>query len=396
MIQITDKSMCCGCSACQAACPKDCIAMREDEEGFLYPSADAGKCVSCSLCEKVCPILHPTPEHSFPQSGYVAQHRQRDILEQSTSGGAFTAVAAWVIRQGGLAFGAAYERHFQVSHCYVESETDLKKFRNSKYVQSRMGDCYRQARRFLEQGRWVCFSGTPCQIEGLSAFLGRQYDRLLLVDVVCHAVPSPLVWRKYLEMRGEYAARADEALFRDKRYGYEYSAMSFRRNGERIYSEGVETDPYLRAFFSDICDRPSCYDCKFKKRYRVSDLTIWDCFSPWRFSKEIDNNRGASRVLAHTNQGHDVLEAMTDCLSLQETPPESLVQGCREMFQSVKLPAGRERFMKDASVLNGSELFEKHFPLTWKTRVEKACRRFLVQTRLYGIAKKMITRLKGR
>ena len=171
MISIDNKEDCCGCWACFSSCPQKCIEMKEDEEGFRYPVVDTEKCIDCHLCEKVCPILHPVDEIESEQKGYIVQHRNNEILRESTSGGAFTAIASWVLSKGGVVFGAAYDDNLIVHHTYVNNFVDLKKFRNSKYTQSEIRTAYIDTKRFLKNGITVLFSGTPCQIEGLSSFL---------------------------------------------------------------------------------------------------------------------------------------------------------------------------------------------------------------------------------
>ena len=173
-----------------------CIQMIPDEEGFLYPVVDTETCIHCGRCEQVCPVSAKREEKSFPQEAYVLQHRDEDVRHESTSGGAFSAIAEWIIGQGGVVFGAAFTDDFTVIHTAVVEKKDLWKFRNSKYVQSDVGRTYEEAAACLSQGRWGCYSGTPCQIEGLAAYLGKPYERLITVDIVCHGVPSPLIWRK--------------------------------------------------------------------------------------------------------------------------------------------------------------------------------------------------------
>lgn len=203
MIKIIDKAKCCGCTACAEKCPKKCIEMKADEEEFLYPVVNEDECVNCGACDRVCPIQNPIEEVEHNQKGYLVQHKNDDVRLESTAGGAFTAIATVVIKKGGVVFGATYDNDFQVIHTYVEKEQDLYKFRNSKYVQSSVGKSFEQVKHFLLEDRWVCFSGTPCQIEGLNKYLGKKYDKLVLVDVVCHGIPSPLVWKKYLEVQKE-------------------------------------------------------------------------------------------------------------------------------------------------------------------------------------------------
>lgn len=396
MIQIKDKKSCSGCSACYASCPKHCIEMKADAEGFRYPVVDTEKCVQCRACEKACSIQNPVREVPVQQKGYLVQHKDESIRKDSSAGGAFTAIASYVLERGGVVFGAAYGEKFQVRHTYVESHAELWKFRNSKYVQSDMGDTFRQVRDFLKAGRWVCFSGTPCQVEGLSKFLDKTYERLVLVDVVCHGIPSPLIWNKYLEYQRTNESQPDNIRFRDKYYGYKYSTMSMVKAGKTVYHVGSQMDPMLRAFFTDICDRPSCYDCPFKKRYRVSDMTIWDCFSVYDFDKTLDDDKGTTRVLCHTEKGTAIMQALESIARCKEVEPEMLVSGVKEMVTSVSENPKREQFFKDAAHMSGTELFGKYYPVTAKTKLKTAIRKMLLVTGAYGAAKKCLNKLRGR
>lgn len=197
MISITSKEMCCGCAACEQRCPKSCIVMREDEEGFLYPQTDMSKCIDCGLCEKVCPVLNQG-EKRKPLYVYAAKNKNPQIQLYSSSGGVFTHIAEQIIQNNGVVFGARFDENWAVKHDYTETLEGLAAMRGSKYVQSRIGSTYQQAKDFLEAGRLVLFSGTPCQIRGLKLFLAKEYENLLTVDLVCHGVPSPEIWRQYL------------------------------------------------------------------------------------------------------------------------------------------------------------------------------------------------------
>lgn len=396
MIKIDEKKKCTGCSACASICPKNCIQMEADEEGFLYPKINIEKCIQCRLCESACSMINPVKEEPIPQQGFLVQHRNEAIRLDSSSGGAFTAIASAVIDKGGVVFGAAYDDSFHVRHIYVETIDELKKFRNSKYVQSVIGECFRQAKSFLNNGRWVCFSGTPCQIEGLSKFLGKQYEKLILVDVVCHGIPSPLIWDKYLEYQKENENKPDDIRFRDKFYGYKYSTMSLICDGQNIYHAGSQLDPMLRAFFSDICDRPSCYECSLKKRYRVSDMTIWDCFSVYDFDKKMDDDKGTTRVLCHSEKGKQAIDEIQGIANCKEVLPDKLVAGVKEMYESVRWNPNREQFMMDARKLSGQELFTRYFPITLKVKVKTQIRKLLLITGAYGTMKKCLNRVRGR
>ena len=197
MIRIIDKSKCCGCNACVQRCPKQCISMREDEEGFLYPYVDIPSCVDCGICEKVCPVLN-LEEPRKPLQVFAAKNKNEDQRLRSSSGGIFILLAEQTICEGGVVFGARFDKNWEVEHCYAETLEELEPLMRSKYVQSRIGNTYKEAERFLKGGRKVLFVGTSCQIAGLHRFLKRDYDNLLTVDFICHGVPSPGVWRKYL------------------------------------------------------------------------------------------------------------------------------------------------------------------------------------------------------
>lgn len=396
MIEIKEKQNCCGCTACVAICPKNCIGMSEDEEGFLYPIVDYSQCIECGACEKVCPVLNPVQEKKVLQKAYLVQHRDEAIRLDSSAGGAFTALATEILKKGGVVFGAAYDRKYQVYHTYVENIEELNKFRNSKYVQSNLGDCFKQVKEFLKENRWVCFSGTPCQIEGLSKFLQKTYENLVLVDVVCHGVPSPLIWNKYLEYQKVDEEKPDNIRFRDKYYGYKYSTMSVIRNGKNIYHAGSQLDPMLRAFFTDICDRPSCYACPFKKRYRVSDITIWDCFSVCDFDKSMDDDKGTTRVLCHTDKGVRIVKETRKIAKYKEVQPDKLVAGVKEMYESVVMNPRRNQFMADAQTFSGVELFTKYYPITEKVKIKTAIRKILLMVGVYGTMKKYLNRMRGR
>lgn len=393
MIQIEDKRDCCGCWACYNICPKLCIEMREDEEGFRYPFVDESLCVNCGLCEKVCPIVYAEKEDiPHEQQGFLVQHKDESIRRKSTSGGAFTAIASWVIRQGGIVFGAGYQGNsFVVSHQSIREEQDLELFRNSKYVQSTIGDTFKQARAYLQKGLWVCFSGTPCQIEGLRSFLrGKEYEKLICVDVVCRGVPSPLVFRKYIEAQeSTIGGRFTNILFRDKFYGYHYSSFSiYNEDKAKDYHKGIDSNAYLRAFFDNLSDRPSCYDCRFKKRYRKSDFTLWDCFSVENFTRVLDA-KGTTRVLVQSEKGRAIMEEIAKDLRMERVEPDQLVQNVREMFLSVPINHRRADFFKDIQVMPAEYFFTKWFPLTWKVRLNSFVRITCHKLGIYILAKRI-------
>lgn len=401
MIEVKDNTRCSGCAACANACPRDCIDLEPDEQGSEYPVVDADHCIECRACELACPVLHPKEERSRAQRAFLIQHQDTEILLQSTSGGAFTAMAESVIDAGGMVYGAGYRGLVPtVCHFGVESKEELAAFRNSKYVQSSIGLSLREIEGHLKSGREVLFSGTPCQAEGLIAFLGKAYPNLGVADVVCHAAPRRPVFTAYLEwLAARFGTDASCVRFRDKaRFGYRYSSIcAYRQDSDQpFYSAGVESDPYLRAFFGNLADREICYACPFKKRYRVSDVTLWDCFDVGRFSRELDDNRGATRVLVQSAKGQAMVDAARLRAKVVEIDADRAVEGVREMFFSVPKPAEWEAFATDVRELDGHTLFEKWFPDTYATKFERWAR--LVSTRLgvYDHAKKIAKKVLGR
>jgi ferredoxin len=401
---------CCGCAACANACPVSCITMEFDVEGCEYPVIDEKKCIGCGQCLRVCPIINREPDRPKLQSAFLVQNTNEAVLRQSTSGGAFTAFATTVIEMGGIVFGAGYDRSekavydssLRVRCMSAEKIEDLRFFRNSKYVQSEIGDSYRQVRKYLDSGRLVLFSGTPCQCEGLYDYLGKKVpDGLFMADFVCRAVPCRAVFRAYLEWLDEKIDKKTETvLFRDKgRWGYEYSNMrafdqeepyqptDSANQVQPTYSEGVETDPYLRAFFGDLSDRPSCYTCRFKKRYRVTDLTMWDCFDAWRYGDGFDDNRGATKVLVHTSKGQMLLDASLGMLRMKEIDANEAASHSHELTRSTNRNPRRAAMFADLESMSGLEFVEKWFPQGAKIVIKRDARELLERTGIYSKAK---------
>ena len=395
MIKIEDKAKCCGCTACMNICPTKAIEMIEDKEGFLYPKVNEEKCINCGLCDKTCPVLN-TKKNKKDQEGYVLNHKQNNIRKDSTSGGAFSPIAEYVLQKKGVVYGAMFDENFNVIHGYIENKEDLTKLRGSKYVQSFLGNSYKEIKQFLETGRYVCFSGTPCQVEGLKKFLRKEYENLVTVDVMCHAVPSPLVWKKYFEYIKKNKLNdenVEKVLFRDKsKYGFKYSTMTLKSKNKEYY-RGVETDPFLRAFFGDLSDRPSCYKCVFKKLEHESDFTIWDCFIAEKFDKGLDDDIGTSRMLINTEKGKKIFDEIKEEFYYTKVTVEELTKDVKEMLHSVKLPNKRIDFFRDLNLMNEDVFFKKYFRDTTKIKIERNCRLFLIKSGMYKNVKRIVKKI---
>ena len=348
MIEITRKSSCCGCGACAQACPKNCIVMKEDEEGFLYTVVDAAKCVDCGLCEKVCPI-RSKKDSGGPETvkAYAAYVKNEDIRRESSSGGIFSVIAQWVLDQGGAVFGAAFAEDFSVHHVMIESVEELSRLRGSKYVQSSIGDTFRMAKEQLEAGRTVLFSGVGCQIAGLKAYLQKDYEKLYTVDVLCHGTPSPMVWQKYrTEQEAKRKTKTASVCFRNKDTGWNgYSVAMDFENGDS-YSRDHGMDPYMQLFLSDICLRPSCHSCAFKDIPRQSDITLGDAWGIRNVMPEMDDDRGTSVVLLHTQKGRDLWSCLQEQLVAKEGKLDALLPPSADSRRSVAAHPNRKKFFK--------------------------------------------------
>lgn len=378
MISIVNKEDCCGCGACYNICPKNSIEMKSDEEGFLYPNINLDTCINCGICEKVCPIINIEDETiNQSQRGMIIASKRIDVLKQSTSGGAFTAIAKYILKQGGYVYGVEMTSEFNVHHIEIENVNDIEKFRNSKYVQSDTELVYKRVEQRLKSGEQVCFSGTPCQIEGLRHYLGKEYENLLLVDVVCRAVPSPGVWRKYINYLQKKNGKIQEVRFRDKGLGYQFSTMKIQMKDGRTIRNGIESDPWLRMFFSGMIIRPSCTQCKFRRRYRKSDITIWDCFNVSDISSKFDEKSGATRMLIHSPKGERVFDSIKGEYIFEEINPATLVSGLTELSKSPKAHPKKEIFFNDFQNLEMNELINKYFPNSFNVKIKKQMRLFL-------------------
>lgn len=305
MIEVKDKKNCCGCSACASVCPRHCITMVEDSEGFLYPQVDEESCVNCGLCEKVCNELNPYDTRE-PLQVLAAINQNEEVRQKSSSGGIFHLLAEKTIREGGVVFGARFDENWQVVIDYAEDMKGVEAFMGSKYVQARMENAYVDALHFLNEGRKVLFSGTPCQVAGLHKFLRKSYDNLLSVDLICHGVPSPKVWRMYLEEVVKQGQSISCVEFRNKEKGWKkYSFfLSYNRVGKTVSMLSPFTENhYMKAFLSDIILRPSCYECKARGCSSQSDITIADFWGIETLLPEMDDDKGTSLVLVNTNAG---------------------------------------------------------------------------------------------
>ena len=352
MIALTDKRNCCGCTACQHICPKHCISFQQDEEGFLYPSVDIESCIDCHLCEKVCPNLNRY-QTVFPQSTYGCRSLDEGIRANSSSGGLFTILASKIISEGGIVFGARFMYDWTVAHDFTDSMTGLPYFRGSKYVQSKLGDSFKTVKQYLKDGRKVLFSGTPCQVSGLNHFLGKKYPNLITVDIVCHSIASPLVWKKYLEeiSRGNVIS---DITFRDKSLGWHSYALKINGNDKEgntnvLVHETQVQNVFMRGFLENLTVRPSCSACPARSYTSGSDIMLADFWHLDKYHPSWDDNKGMSLALVMSDKGRELFDSCKSTIFCQFIPYDEVEDHGVHLpiTQSQSLPLEREMFFAE-------------------------------------------------
>lgn len=393
MIKIKEKSKCCGCSACSNICPKKCITMEKDEEGFLYPVVDVKKCIDCRLCEKICPILHKKKTSEELQKSYAVYNKNEKIRKLSTSGGFFTALAETIIDQGGMVYGVAFDENFRVKHLGIGEKEKLYVLRGSKYVQSIVGDTYQEVKEQLEKDKYVLYSGTPCQIYGLKAFLQKDYEKLYCIDVICKGVPSPEIWEAYKQDK-EQKGKIKEIYFREKTYGFNSTTMSIYYENGKKYHKGHESDEMLHLFVAELSSRPACYECHFKGKERISDFTIGDCWKVEQMIPEMTDDKGTTLLLVHSQKGAELLEKIDN---IKKEPIElnealKLNGGNKESMYlvSAKPDKKREEFYQDFKNLEYKQLIKKYCPKTLKTRLKSNLKPILYRLGILNKVKQKI------
>lgn len=343
MIDIKDKINCCGCHACLTVCPKQCIKMHPDEEGFLYPIVDTNFCIDCGLCEKVCPVINQYNSH-LPLKVYVAKNRNENVRLQSSSGGIFTLIAEAIINEGGIIFGARFDEKWNVIHAWTDTIEGIATFRGSKYVQSTIGNTYFEAKTFLKQGRKVLFSGTPCQIAGLKKFLRKEYDNLLTVEVVCHGVPSPLVWERYLKDLNINGSAITYVNFRSKKRGWKKYSYLINSESQSLFDDYALNSEYLQGFSLNLTIRPSCYRCPAKSGKSGADITLADCWGIEKMKIMYDDDKGISTVLLNTQKASSIYSSIDADYTLANY--DSIVRYNDSIEHSALIPYCRKLFWK--------------------------------------------------
>lgn len=346
MLQIINPADCCGCTACESICPHDAISMRPDALGFLYPDVDATRCVDCGLCEKVCDFNanYETPDNYDIPIAVGARHKNHEEVATSRSGAAFIALSDYILEHGGIVYGVGYAGHFRVVHKRATTKVERNEFKGSKYVQSDLTGIFRQVRADLKEGFTVMFSGTPCQTAGLNSFIGKRLrDKLILVDIVCHGVPGPNLWRDYL-------------AYIEKKQGDVISEVNFRDKQEFGWAAHHETFKFVKTgggkmiftslFYKHIMFRKSCGKCYYANTRRPSDITLGDF---WGWEKTDPNfnkdDKGVSLILINTPKGKELFESVKDRMEVISAELEDCLQP--NLCQPSDIHPEHDKFVQD-------------------------------------------------
>ncbi len=323
------KNICTGCRACEKRCPINAIKMVEDKKGFLYPEVDEKICIKCGLCARICPTNNKETEKE--KRAYATYNKDEKIRLDSSSGGIFDILAKHIIKKGGVVFGAAFDKDFNVKHIYIDNIKDVYKLRKSKYVQSDTTDTFETAKKILDEGKYVYYSGTPCQIEGLKSYLGKEYDKLVTQDIICHGVPSPRVWREYLKYK---AINIQDINFRSKeKSSWEEYQFKIVYNNKEEY-EDHNKNIFMRLFLSDLILRDSCYNCKFKKENRESDFTLADFWGIDKTNKQMNDHKGISLLIINSPKGQEILKNILNKIEIKEVLFKDAIKGNKSMTVS--------------------------------------------------------------
>ena len=329
MIEITQKQNCSGCTACYCVCPTGAISLLEDSEGFLYPKVDKDKCTDCGLCNKVCPFTKR--EHisnkNINITAYATKHLSKEVLNESTSGGMFTALSDYILSLDGVIYGAAFDDSFNVVHIRAEDAVNRDRMRGSKYVQSNLNAAFKSIKEDLRKEKYVLFTGTPCHVDGLKAYLKKDYEKLFCCDLICHGSPSPKVWKSYVEfLENTCHSKLVSYKFRPKKFGwYQHNELSVFENGKEFHS-CAKSNLFRELYYSRLIMRPACHNCKYTNLLRPSDITIADCRGIDNVIKDFDAYDGASLVILNNNKGKDLFSLIPHNLKYYEVDINKLLQ----------------------------------------------------------------------
>lgn len=387
MIEIKEKSKCCGCNACLNICPKNCIKMEYDSEGFLYPVVNKDLCIDCNLCNNVCHLVNnkKLKNDNEIRKFYAAYNKNLNILKDSSSGGVFWLMVEEIIKNNGVVYGVEQSSTFIVRHSRSESLKESEKFRKSKYLQSDIGECFKEIKKDLKDNRIVLFSGTPCQVAGLYSYLNNDYENLYTCEVICHGVPSRAVLKKYIdEINNKFNSNVRNIIWRDKINGWGPNHVSLELDDGRKISSISQKNIFQKGFLDNIYLRPSCYECKYAKLPRIADISLADFWGYEGNLIEDNNNNGISLVIVSSANGEKLFGSIKMNLFYHAVDEDYAKSKSRHSYLPPKKNGDRKRFFKDLNTYKFSKLVDKYIICEKiNYRVMRKFRR-IIDKKIYG------------
>ncbi len=383
MITVKYKKDCTGCAACANVCPIGCITMIEDNEGFVYPQVNSSECTKCGMCEQVCPIKKNKPSNTNAQTplAYAVLNKDDSVRYKSSSGAVFPLLANYVLEKNGVVFGAAFDNNYNVYHCGVDNKNEVERLYNSKYVQSNIGDCYKQAKKALDEDTWVLFSGTPCQIAGLKACLNdKVYEKLITIDFICHGVPSTGIWRKYVNTCIGNPDNISNINFRCKKDGWrDFHFLAEYKDEKKSIYESAQKNRFVNGFIKNLFLRPSCHNCSFKSLNRISDITIADFWGVKHICPKLYDNKGCSLVVINTTKGEHIFDSLKPGMIYEESNINEAAYHNPAMIKSVAPHIKRQDFFERCNDENIGTLIDELCKEAMNVRIQRylhrICRR---------------------
>ena len=373
-----EKNICCGCGACVNVCPQNCINMVIDYEGFSYPKIDKNNCINCGLCKSKCPAIKINNKKEIMPNAYAVKAKDLELRFVSSSGGAFSIIADYVLKNRGVVCGAAITSDCKsVEHIIIDKKNDLYKLRSSKYAQSNIGLVYRQINSLLKSDRIVLFSGTPCQIEGLNSFLGKKYDNLITTEIICHGVPSPELFKKYISWQElRKGAKIINVNFRHKKLGWYNYISRFENSNHKIFFSTLREEPFMQMYLRNYCIRPSCYNCYSKNFKPRADFTLGDFWGVKEIMPEFYDDKGVSLILVHNDKAKNIFENIKNEIEFKETDCMAAIKYNICMLKSVKKPKERDTFFEDMNKYDFGVLSKKYAYVKIKQRIKNRLEMF--------------------
>ncbi len=365
-----DKSMCNGCEICTKVCPTNAIKMVEDQEGFFYPEIDKDKCINCNKCKNICSNYNTSLGN---EKVYVAINKNEKELEESSSGGMFYILAKYVIEKNGVVFGVEYDENLKVRHNFYETLEECKRFQGSKYVRSDINDSYRKVEEFLKDDRYVLFTGTPCQCNALKTYLVKEYEKLILCDIICHANPSQKVFDKYKnEIENSRDKKIKMIYFRTKNNGWRNQTPII----EYMDNEKEEEKTFFSAFVKELINRPSCHSCVFASSNRVTDFSIGDFWGIEKVMPEVeDKDTGISLFMVNSKKASEVFDNVKEYIKYKEVDKD--LAFLYNHNKNVPMHRNREKFFNNLDKISVIDNINQNIKVSFIRKVFRKCKSLL-------------------